>query len=90
MRAWRVAGVGRGAGGGERGGGLVVYWRGKKKSRGSDYKVQSLHCAITITGGRQPARYWWCAHQLSDFPTSRLVGVVAGGGGCACWGTAKP
>lgn len=46
---------------------MVVYWRGKKKSRGSDCKVQSLHCAITITGGRQPARYWWCAHRLSDF-----------------------
>ena len=71
-----------------------VWWftrRGKeKKSGGSDYRVQSLHCAITITGGWQPARCWWCARQLSDFPAFRLLGIVAGGGGCACVGTAKP
>lgn len=53
----------------------------------SHCKVQLLHCAITITGGWQPARYWWCARQLSNFPTcqlsnfpaSRLVGLLV------CW-----
>ena len=76
-------------------GGVVVYRRGKeKKSRGSDCKVQSLHCAITITGRWQPARCWWHARRLSDFPVSRLVGflaswlvgVVAGAGGGCVWG----
>lgn len=73
--------------------------RGKERtSRSSDCKVQSLHCAITITGGWQPARYWWCARQLSGFPTFQLldlsaswfVSVATGGGDCVCVGTAKP
>lgn len=53
----------------------------------SDCRVQLLHCAITIIGGWQPARCWWCARQLSNFPTcqlsnfpaSRLVGLLV------CW-----
>lgn len=52
-----------------------------------DCIVQLLHCAITIIGGWQPARCWWCARQLSNFPTcqlsnfpaSRLVGLLV------CW-----
>lgn len=56
-------------------GGVVVYRRGKeKKSRGSDCKVQSLHCAITITGGRQPARV---DGMLTSFPTFRLLDLLA-------------
>lgn len=48
--------------------------------------MQSLHCAITIIGGRQPARD---GGVLANFPTFRLLdlsacwffGVVADGGG---------
>ncbi len=79
--------VGGGGGGGPPGGGGGG---GGVTALCSDYRVQSLHCAITITGEWQPARCWWCARQLSNFPASRLVGVVAGGGGCVCVGTAKP
>ena len=45
--------------------------------QGGDCRVQSLHCAITISGGWQPARCWWCARQLSNIPTFRLLGLLA-------------
>lgn len=58
----------------------------------SDCRMQSLHCAITIIGGRQPARD---GGVLANFPTFRLLdlsacwffGVVAdAGGGYVCAG----
>lgn len=60
----------------------------------SDCRMQSLHCAITIIGGRQPARDGgvlanFPTFQLSDFSTCRLAGSLAlwlmvGGLPC-CW-----
>lgn len=57
--------------------GLVSCRWCRQRVGAGDCIVQSLHCAITITGGWQPARYWWCASQLSNFPTFRLLDLLA-------------
>ena len=79
LESWRGAGCqGWVAEVSRRAAGFWFTRRGKeKKSRGSDCRVQSLHCAITISGGWQPARCWWCARQLSNIPTFRLLGLLA-------------
>ena len=60
---------------------------GVRRRRAGAVIAKCSHCIVLSQfpagGSRHGAG--WCDRQLSDFPASRLVGVVVGaGGGCVC------